>query len=292
MQGPRKGALFLKGAGTMIKKEKHTRNGVTRTYIKVVESYRPGPGEAPKQRVVKNFGVLEDAESPEALLSEAAEFDKAWMASKHEAVKVNLEENVRINDDSNALYNYGCRYLYSVYEDLGIMHFAEGDTFPIAVFKRMLPGTNYIYYGLKPAPTDTWPKDKKRFKTFLQDKLFILLGKRLLLKDGSFEQIAAEAIWICMEYSMGLEPGGRKKLASALDSALCLILPGSVIHCLPIGGELMTENNELRIAPDDKTETYREIQKYFGTDFNNAYVRIENFLKFIKSLRLKTPEWL
>ena len=53
---------------TLIKKDKiKKKDGTVKTYIRVVESYRPGPNMNAKQRTIKSFGYLEDQEDPKAL---------------------------------------------------------------------------------------------------------------------------------------------------------------------------------------------------------------------------------
>ena len=53
----------------MIRRDKQrARDGTFKTYIRVVESYRPAPGKPPKQRTLKSFGYLEDQADPEAFI--------------------------------------------------------------------------------------------------------------------------------------------------------------------------------------------------------------------------------
>ncbi|NLB03873.1 MAG: hypothetical protein GX839_00080, partial [Fastidiosipila sp.] len=55
----------------MIRKDKRImKDGTAKTYIRVVEGYRPAPGKPPKQRTLKSFGYLEDQEDPEAFMRE------------------------------------------------------------------------------------------------------------------------------------------------------------------------------------------------------------------------------
>lgn len=45
----------------MIKKKINTfKDGTFKTNVRVMISYRPGPGQNPKQKTIKNFGYMED----------------------------------------------------------------------------------------------------------------------------------------------------------------------------------------------------------------------------------------
>jgi transposase len=116
----------------MVKKERHKqRDGSIRTFVRVVEGYRPGPGEAPKQRSVKSFGYLEEQDNPEEFLAMVEEF----LAMVEEFNKRHMEEKPsptvvipgtrRMYDESNRTLNYGYRYLEHVYNLLEIDKFIE-----------------------------------------------------------------------------------------------------------------------------------------------------------------------
>jgi hypothetical protein len=59
----------------VIKKDKVKRRGALKTWVSVVEGYRPAPGASPKQRTIKSFGYLEDQEDPEAFMAMVEEFN-------------------------------------------------------------------------------------------------------------------------------------------------------------------------------------------------------------------------
>jgi hypothetical protein len=82
----------------------------------VVESYRPAPGQPPKQRTLKSFGYLEDQDDPEAFLREAEAYDAD--PGNREQISSN-----KMYSGQNRLYNYGYKYLESVYNLLGISNF-------------------------------------------------------------------------------------------------------------------------------------------------------------------------
>ena len=103
----------------MIRRDKQkARDGQIKTYIRVVESYRPAPGKPPKQRTLKSFGYLEDQADPEAFMREVEAYDAD--ASNREQISSN-----KMYSGQNRLYNYGYKYLESVYNRLGISDFIQ-----------------------------------------------------------------------------------------------------------------------------------------------------------------------
>lgn len=59
----------------MIKKDKVKRRGNIKTWVSVVEGYRPAPGAPPKQRTIRSFGYLEDQEDPDAFMAMVEKFN-------------------------------------------------------------------------------------------------------------------------------------------------------------------------------------------------------------------------
>ena len=59
----------------MIKYNKVKLQGKIKTWVCVVEGYRPGPGLAPKQRTIKSFGYQEEQTDPEAFMEKVREFN-------------------------------------------------------------------------------------------------------------------------------------------------------------------------------------------------------------------------
>lgn len=101
----------------MIRRDKVTlKDGSVRTYIRVVESYRPASGHNPKQRTLKSFGYLEDQADPKSFMREVEAFD---------ADQSNREQccSVRMYSGQNRKLNYGYRFLEAVYEALEIPGF-------------------------------------------------------------------------------------------------------------------------------------------------------------------------
>ena len=107
-----------------IKKEIKTNKKGTRTYIRIVESYRDGG--ISKQRAIKNYGYLEDQEDPKEFMkmveSELKELDKH--KGNDITIKINSKDNL-LNGPNNIAYHYGYRYLESVYDYLKIDNFEQ-----------------------------------------------------------------------------------------------------------------------------------------------------------------------
>lgn len=101
----------------MIRKDKKKmKDGSHKTYIRVVESYRPGPGMKPKQRTIKSFGYLEDHSDPIAFMKEIERFD---------ANRENFEQpaTLKMYSGKNRTMNYGYKFLESIYLKLGVPEF-------------------------------------------------------------------------------------------------------------------------------------------------------------------------
>jgi transposase len=106
----------------LIKRDKQkARDGQIKTYIRVVESYRPAPGQKPKQRTLKSFGYLEDQTDQEAFMSEVEAYDAD--TSNREQISSN-----KMYSGHNRKYNYGYKYLEAVYEQLEIADFIKDYT--------------------------------------------------------------------------------------------------------------------------------------------------------------------
>lgn len=134
----------------MIRKDKiRFVDGTTKTHVRVVKSYRPGPGQNPKQATLKSFGYLEDADDPEALLEEVERFDLEQRAQPRKKKHViTIPADMRNNDEANRRQNYGYRFLESIVDALGIGSFFDqvrfkgdyslADVFEFLVFERIL----------------------------------------------------------------------------------------------------------------------------------------------------------
>lgn len=75
----------------MISKHKiKYKDGTYKTNVRIVEGYRPGPGLAPKQRQIKNFGYAEDYEDQDAFWKMVKEEERKFKESK-ESIEVKLD---------------------------------------------------------------------------------------------------------------------------------------------------------------------------------------------------------
>jgi len=130
----------------MVKKDKIKRGGEIKTFVSVVEGYRPSPGAAPKQRMIKSFGYLEDQEDPESFMEMVKAFNKNYRA---ENVPLSIEAagTAQMYSENNQRYNYGYKYLEAVYNLLGIDEYINehmetmrfrGEYSPAEIFKFLV----------------------------------------------------------------------------------------------------------------------------------------------------------
>lgn len=103
----------------MIRKDvKVFKDGSVKTYIRVVESYRPGSGKHARQRTLKSFGYLEDQPDPKAFMREVEAFDND--PGNREQVSSN-----KMYSGQNQRVNYGYKFLEAVYDALDIDGFMK-----------------------------------------------------------------------------------------------------------------------------------------------------------------------
>ena len=136
----------------MIKRERKKQpNGTIKTFIRVVEGYRPGRGLPPKQRPIQSFGYLEDQEDPVAFMEMVSQFNANY---KNEELPLRIEvaQNALMYCESNRRQNYGYRFLEAIYDLLEIDNFigrymksckfrgeySPGEIFKALVFLRIL----------------------------------------------------------------------------------------------------------------------------------------------------------
>lgn len=129
----------------MIRKDVKKYKSGTKTHIRVVEGYRDENGKV-KQRTIKSFGFLEDQKDPEAFLKIVEAYDEDYFLRKKDrkdAFKRKFNEVI-----SNKPFNYGYRFLESIYEKLDIDSFFKAksskadyslsDIFKYLVIQRIL----------------------------------------------------------------------------------------------------------------------------------------------------------
>jgi transposase len=108
----------------MIKKDKVKRGGNIKTWVSVVEGYRPAPGAPPKQRTIKSFGYLEDQEDPDAFMAMVEEFNANYK-KEEPPLRIEVPSNALMYSENNRRQNYGWKFLESVYSDLDIGGFIK-----------------------------------------------------------------------------------------------------------------------------------------------------------------------
>lgn len=105
----------------MISKHKiKLKDGTIKTNVRIVEGYRPGPGQSPKQRQIKNFGYAEDYTDQAAFWKMVEQAEADFKESKHRIV-AELNPQRLIKDAKR--YNLGYTYLESIYDFLELDKF-------------------------------------------------------------------------------------------------------------------------------------------------------------------------
>jgi len=131
----------------MIKKERKKQpDGTIKTFIRVVEGYRPGPGLPPKQRPIRSFGYLEDQENPTAFMEMVNQFNASYK-NEDQSHRIEVAQNALMYCESNRRQNYGYKFLEAVYNFLEIDNFIEhymksckfrGEYSPAEIFKFLV----------------------------------------------------------------------------------------------------------------------------------------------------------
>lgn len=130
----------------MIRKDIRKFKYGTRTEIRVVEGYRDQNGKV-KQKTIKTFGYLEDQTDPIAFMNMVEEYNANYKNSKR--IKLEKPTNILFHEDSGSIeYNYGYRFLESIYEKLDIESFFKtvnfkgeyslNEIFKFLTFQRIL----------------------------------------------------------------------------------------------------------------------------------------------------------
>jgi len=109
----------------MIKKDRIKRRGTVKTWVSVVEGYRPAPGAPPKQRTIKSFGYLEDQEDPEAFMAKVEEFNANYR-KENIPLRIEVAGTAKMYCEENRRQNYGYKFLEAVYDLLEINSFIKG----------------------------------------------------------------------------------------------------------------------------------------------------------------------
>ncbi len=108
----------------MISKHKiRLKDGTIKTNVRIVEGYRPGPGQGPKQRQIKNFGYAEDYPDQAAFWKMVEQAEADFKESK-DRITAELDPKRLLKDAKR--YNLGYKYLESIYEFLELDRFFSG----------------------------------------------------------------------------------------------------------------------------------------------------------------------
>jgi transposase len=130
----------------MIRKDTVNRGGKQKTHIRVVEGYRPGPGQPTKQRTIKSFGYLEEQTDPVAFMAEVERFNETYK-KQNTPLRIEAESTARMYSEENRRQNYGYKFLTAVYDSLKIDEFIEkhsairgfrGEYSPSRIFKFLV----------------------------------------------------------------------------------------------------------------------------------------------------------
>ncbi len=107
-----------------IKKEVKKSQSGTKTYIRIVESYR-ADGQN-KHRAIKSYGALEDQADPELFLKEVEEDLRSLDQYKGQDMTLTIKaKDNRLNAVNNVSYNYGYTYLERIFDYLEIDSFLD-----------------------------------------------------------------------------------------------------------------------------------------------------------------------
>ena len=110
----------------MVKIDKRTTaDGKSRTQVRVVEGYRPGPRMPTKQRTIRDFGYLEDQGDPEFFMAKVKEFNINYRA-ENVPLRIEAPGTARMYCEENRRQNYGYKFLEAVYDLLEINSFIKG----------------------------------------------------------------------------------------------------------------------------------------------------------------------
>jgi transposase len=90
----------------------------------VTESYRPGPGMAPKCRTIKSFGYLEDQPDQESFMKEVEKFEANYRSEDY-PITVKIEKKARIYNKGRTSLNYGYKFIEAIYDILEIDKFVK-----------------------------------------------------------------------------------------------------------------------------------------------------------------------
>ena len=98
--------------------------GQIRTQVRVVEGYRPGPGLAPKQRTIKDFGYLEDQSDKTSFMAMVEQFNATYR-QENTPLRIEATNTAMMYNGENRRQNYGYKFLEAVYDTLELDDFIK-----------------------------------------------------------------------------------------------------------------------------------------------------------------------
>jgi transposase len=102
-----------------------TKDGNTRTYVRVVEGYRDALG-ASRIRAVKNYGYLEDQTDPVTFIENIKKEIPTLESDCGRFIDLRISDATNTNDNEDyKTYNYGYKYLEYIYDQLHIDSFFD-----------------------------------------------------------------------------------------------------------------------------------------------------------------------
>jgi hypothetical protein len=106
----------------MVKRDTHVTKKGTFTQIRVVQSYRDPLSGKSRKRTIKDFGYLETAEDPDALLKEAYALNESLNEQSTAVISLAKQDDF-LASEYGSTYNFGYSLLHGIYRELGLKEF-------------------------------------------------------------------------------------------------------------------------------------------------------------------------
>ena len=136
------------GVSMIKKKVNYFKDGTHKTNVRVMISYRPGPGQKPKQKTIKNFGYSEDYPNQKEFWDMVNREDEKAKKGHGDDMVLIVPKNQKNNSEINRTYNYGYKFIESILKLLKLDEFFENvdfkgkyslyDVFSFLVYERII----------------------------------------------------------------------------------------------------------------------------------------------------------
>lgn len=141
--------INIKAGAFMIKKKiVNFKDGSFKTNVRVMLSYRPGPGLEPKQKTIKNFGYMEDYPNQKEFWEMVNREDEKAKSGHGDDMVLVVPKNQKNNAKINQTYNYGYKFIESILNELKLDEFFDNvefrgesslfDIFSFLVYERII----------------------------------------------------------------------------------------------------------------------------------------------------------